>query len=647
MSFLNHKSIVNVSSVTVVSIFFLFGCTDFGNNVEADIDVPDQTLVLVENGESRAPIVIAEDATPPTRHAGEELADYMEKIGGVRPEVLNGRPDPTPENAIWVGYHPHLDDLFPETDFDFENPEEILIASTENHLVIAGRDRWDGEDPATQNEFGTVNAVYTFLQDYLDVRWLWPGETGTDIIEKEKIAFEPFEYRYHPQIRSRRGVLRLSATKAAYAQSPEFTRKQRLQLDSLTSGGGHAFTDWWERFHEDRPEFFALQPDGTRSGYPSPRTVKICQSNPDVWEQWMRDVEDQLRSNPQQIVFNASPNDGWSSGHCICEDCREWDHPDAELRRFGWEGVSQDYYALSDRHVTFANTLARKLEQKYPDEDYYVLMMAYGHSRPVPIEAVPDDNVIISSVANFIFRPDNTDRGSPNDTPHRVQFAGWGDVADNLFWRPNTGNPHGWRGGEPAVFLEQTIKDFRFIGENNCVGIFIDTVWEHYATQAPLYYVMAQMTWDPFIDGHEVLQDFYHRGFGKAAGEIEDYWNYLEDNMGDYNDEEYYNQAYGYLDEAQSAVENEPEIYTERIDFLRMGLDYVRYLSEARAHMNRFRESDEQDTEAADAARELWLEKIKPLAQDEEHPYAINWGPIRPGHGRVGGTYPEDLRRKW
>ncbi len=639
-----------VSVLLTMCIVAFYGCMNNENDVVADAEVPEKKmLVLVENGESLAPIVIAEEATPKTQRAGEELADYMERITGARPEIFTGMPPAVPEKAIWVGYQAHLDELFPQTDLNLEYPEEILIAANENHLVIAGRDRWDGEDPATQNEFGTVNAVYTFLQDYLDVRWLWPGEVGTDIIEKETIAFEPFEYRYHPQIRSRRGILRMSATEGGYSQSPEFTRKQRLQLDSLTAGGGHAFGDWWERFHEDHPEFFALQPDGTRSGYPSPGNAKLCQTNPDVWDQWMKDVKDQLSRNPQQVVFNASPNDSWASGHCICDDCREWDHPDAELRRFGWEGVSQDYYALSDRHVTFANTLARKLRQEYPDEEYYVLMMAYGHSRPVPIEAVPDDNVIISSVANFIFRPDNADRGSPNDTPHRVQFSGWGDVANHLFWRPNTGNPYGWRRGDPGIayYFDQTIEDFRFIAENNCIGIFIDTVWEHYSTHAPLYYVMAQMAWNPYVDGHEVLQDFYRRGFGNAAGEIEAYWNYFAENIDNHGTTEYYNQAYDFLDRAQEAVEDEPEIYTERIDFLRIGLDYLRYLAEAREHMNRFKESDEQDTAAADAARELWLEKIKPLAQDEKYPSAINWGPIRPGHGRVGGTYPEDLRRKW
>lgn len=174
-------------------------------------------LVLVEDGESRAPIVVFQDAPRFTRRAADELAEYIEKVSGVRPDVIEGEPDPLPDSAVWVGYQPVLNDLFPEMDFDFNHPEEILIAANQNHLVIAGRDRWHpdylrvegdsykGRDAGldgVQQEYGTINAVYTFLQDYLNIRWLWPGNLGEDVPRSDTIAFAPFDYRYHPQFRS-------------------------------------------------------------------------------------------------------------------------------------------------------------------------------------------------------------------------------------------------------------------------------------------------------------------------------------------------------------------------------------------------------------------------------------------------------------
>lgn len=95
-----------------------------------------------------------------------------------------------PEKAIWVGYQKGMEKLFPKVDLEFKHPEEILFAANENHLVIAGRDRWDpdflnvpsgmieqgmsrrGDVQGVQMEYGTANAVYEFLHDKLGVRWL-------------------------------------------------------------------------------------------------------------------------------------------------------------------------------------------------------------------------------------------------------------------------------------------------------------------------------------------------------------------------------------------------------------------------------------------------------------------------------------------
>jgi hypothetical protein len=178
---------------------------------------------------------VFQDASPYTRDAGETLAAYVEKISGAKPEIIEGNLRRLPERAIWVGYQPTLKTLFPKLDFDFPHPEEVLIAASENQMVIAGRDRWDphhleveGIDEkivGKQQEYGTVNAVYTFLQDQVGVRWLWPGELGEDIAERKTIAFEPFEYHYHPQIRGRGGAFHFSIlSNKGYGRAHEWTR---------------------------------------------------------------------------------------------------------------------------------------------------------------------------------------------------------------------------------------------------------------------------------------------------------------------------------------------------------------------------------------------------------------------------------------
>jgi len=652
----------NILGVSGAILAFTAAC--FGS-----LGAQEQELVLVEDGVGQAPIVVFDGAPPYTRQAADELAGYMGKVSGARPKVIEGEPDPVPEHGIWVGYQPKVAELFPEIDFKFKHPEEILIAANLNHLVIAGRDRWDPEQldvegideriVGKQQEYGTVNAVYTFLQDHLGVRWLWPGELGEDIIRRKTVAFAPFEYRYRPQVRARGGVFNFSMlSNKGYGRAHTWTRLQRLQLGSLEIGGGYAFGHWWDRLHKTQPEFFALQPDGTRSGHPGPRNAKLCQSNPAVWKQWLADVEEQLRRDPTRTTFNGSPNDGWSSGHCVCENCRAWDHPDGEPRLMHWFHHREQRPALSDRHVTFANQLGQILKERFPDKDYYAMMMSYGHSRPAPIKTRPADNVIMVSVANFYGRTHLVDRGSTWGTTHREQYEAWGRLASHIMWRPNTGSPAGWQQGLPDLSMVQTIENLKFVAKHHCIGIFIDSVWEHWATQGPQYYVMAQLIWNPQQDGQAIVDDYYQRGFGPAAANVKAYFDMLERARMAYVKEHGYGsgvfnlphlytvgllrRADDHLRQASVAADAGPEIYRRRVEFVRAGLEFTKGLIDTIRLMDGY--WNEPDPQIVRRVRQDW-EHMQRIC--EEHPGAINWGPVRPTTPRMLGLHPDHPNPKW
>jgi hypothetical protein len=70
--------------------------------------------------------------------------------------------------------------------------------------------------------------------------------------------------------------------------------------------------------------------------------------------------------------------------------------------------------------------------------------------------------------------------------------------------------------------------DLKFAAEHVWMGIQVDFVRKHWSTQGPLYYLMAQLTWNPHQDGQAILDDYYRRAFAPAAAELEEYWTYLE-----------------------------------------------------------------------------------------------------------------------
>lgn len=596
-------------------------------------------MTWVENGEVRAPIVVFAGAPPKTVRAAHELADYVERMTGLRPAVVEGAPDPLPSAAVWVGWQPAVSAVFPSIDFEFREPEEVLIAAAGGHLVVAGRDIWDEEHlnvegrnfliEGQQQEYGTINAVYTLLQDFMGVRWFWPGELGEDVPEVDVIAFEPFEYRYSPPIRIRNSMFRLSAPGDSRGHSHQWSRMQRLQLDSLKPPTrGHAFTDWWERFSEEHPDYFALQPDGTRSGFPGPRTVKVCQSNPALWEQWFEDVAAAIASDPRQTVFSASPNDSWHRGHCICENCLAWDNPNGEMVRLAWQGLSQEYVSLSDRQVRFANTLARMMKERYPDNpEFMVYMHAYGGAYTLPpVAEFPDDNVAISGVHNFIMR------GEEMFKTMSERYRGWGEVTKNLMWRPNIAQGFNRRG--LPLSASQAIECFEILNEVGCQGLYFDTIWEHWATHAPAYYVMARMAWDPSIDGKAVLDDYYQRAFGPAAASVAAYFQLAEDTF-----HEFFNAPQGTLEQdvyskdffaqceallsAAAAAVPDGSVYAARVAFIRAGLEHSRLLVDNMRLMERYRASGEREQEALSALKANW-NAIADIY--EAYPIAFNIG---------------------
>ncbi len=619
------------------------------------IDAAD--LVLASKDSPPVPIIVYADAPPRTREAAEVLAGYIEKISGKKPLVMLGASSPAPDSAIWIGVQPEVKALFPQVSFEFGNPEETLIVADDRHLVLAGRDRWNpahmeakgrlAMKTGIQQEYGTVNAVYSFLQEQLGVRWLWPGEE--DVIPREQIAIAPMERGYHPQIRARGGML----VKTSLGDNKEtgeelWSRFQRVQLDSMDMNGGHGFGDWWEKYGEAHPDYFAAAPDGSRRAMkPSTNNTKLCASNPKVWQQWLEDITVKLKADPLLRVINVSPNDGYTSGHCTCAGCLAWDHPAGEKMEWGFGGgVKFQGVSQTDRDVRFANTLARLLKQRFPDRELFVLLNAYGFARNPPIGVVPDENVIISSVANFHMRSSN-ERKLPMQ-----QHTGWAKVAKHLMWRPNIGSPAGLSWGMPDVAMTQAGEDFRFAAEHHCLGLYFDLFWLHWSTQGPHYYALAHLAWDPLTDVAALMDDYYQRGYGPAAADVKAYWQLMERTRMEFVAEEpsrhrafhlprkytpeLFARAQSHLDAATAKLTAAEEKYRRRLRFIQYGLDYAKLVVDTRAWMGKLEASKGKDGDAKAHVLANWTRAAQMKEDSPEH--AINWGAVfRAPDGKSGG----------
>jgi hypothetical protein len=655
----NRNSLITMSTFLAGLVLYFSITSFFINNkkVETYEFQSGKEFLIAENKKSFAPIILPEINTLLMKEAANDLAIYIEKISGAKPEIIIGKPSPIPASAIWVGYQPAMDKLFPGINFTYSHPEEIVNTANENHIAITGRDKWipgamsvpdrTGKKmvAGVQQEYGTCNAVYTFLQDQLEVRWLWPGPDGEDIRVKNKLAIKPFYYRYHPTIRDRANILHLTNIYSNKSRDEhKWSRLQRMQLSSLDLNGSHAFKDWWAKYGASHPEYFAMLQNGKRIPQYGPTAVKICQSNPDVWDTWLKETEEQLKKNPNTTIFSAGANDGWSQGHCTCSNCRAWDPPG-----FSWAKPE-----LSDREVMFANTLARKLKEKYPGKSYQVLILGYGYTRPAPTIVKPDDNVVIMNVSNFLQRADGFE---DERTLAMQQYADWGKVTSNIAWRPNIGNPAGQVAGMPDISPHQTAADFRYVADIGCRGLYFDSYWNHWSTQSIQYYAMAQLAWNPSLDIDALLDDYYERAYGPAADEMKKYWELMETTRHEFLDkiktrarflrapeiytETWFAKAESILKNAKTIARAKDPKYLKRVYFAECGLEFSKLVVDTRK-LNQEWEQNKNNQQVMNAIESNW-NKAKEMK--ERFPkYAINFNRSfgNPTATGMGGLHPKN-----
>jgi hypothetical protein len=208
----------------------------------------------------------------------------------------------------------------------------------------------------------------------------------------------------------------------------------------------------------------------------------------------------------------------------------------------------------------------------------------------------------------------------------------------------------------PDVAMKQAAEDFRFVADNHCVGLFFDMFWFHWATQGPHYYLLAQLAWNPYADDQAVMDDYYERGFGPAWEEIKAYWTLMEDTRQAFVDEvpnryraydipqrytpELLAEAESLLDQAATKVAGGPEIYGQRIEFVRAGLQHTRLVVDTRKWMQRVEEG--KDDEAVARVKANWKKAAEMRESLPE--FAVNYQAVfsQPMNKRMMGLHPDN-----
>ena len=159
-------------------------------------------MPLVRDSRSPFHIVHAADAPRSVRTAAQELQRYVERSTSAKLPITAGDA-PARSPFIVLGDTPAARAAGISTaDLPLEG---FRLLSRDGNLFIVGFDTRDGETtPEGGTSTGRLNGVYTFLEDYLNVRWLLPGPLGEDVPSQATVIVPAMDRTEQPLFRNRR-----------------------------------------------------------------------------------------------------------------------------------------------------------------------------------------------------------------------------------------------------------------------------------------------------------------------------------------------------------------------------------------------------------------------------------------------------------
>ncbi len=309
-------------------------------------------LYIVEDGDSDYYIVTPDSHGECIDTAAEELQIYIEKISGVKLEVVSESALPEGAEAVYLGETALSDTV----DCDYSSIKEdgfLLYCDGENFIIRGEDDR------------GTLFGVYTFLEEYLGVRWFTPTlervpESDFVVIDKDlnRVIEPSFAVRRNDTMGTNETYRARTKMNVSFHQN-------------ATKYGGTLTYSLWDAslitlvpksLFSEHPEYFAMDENGNR------HTDHVCMTNPDVLELVVKNCREIMTNATNGAKFIHIGQDD-NINYCHCENC---------------EALYEKYGAVSAPTLIFTNNLADILGPEFPD--YTFTFYAYNETDRPPTD---------------------------------------------------------------------------------------------------------------------------------------------------------------------------------------------------------------------------------------------------------------------
>ncbi len=361
---------------------------------------------------------------------------------------------------------------------------------------------------------GTANGVYTFLEDYLGVRWLLPGDLGRDVPAKATFTIDEidrtesplFIYRTLPYVQTTTSV-------------QQWGDHQKLGF-SFRLNDGHSWTQTVpaEEF-KTHPDWFAMI-DGKRVS-PVGR-YKLETTNPQLVNYFADQAIAALKADPQMNTYSLSPSDS-----------RGWSQSKESKALYDPVPPGAEYPSITPLILKWYHDVSAVVAKKYPKGKLAGFIYSDYLFPPTKGSMTLPDNFTPVIAPSF-------DYGYTLYRPRTRQLfdevmGGWAKVAPPTWFYYDLPNQFTLNSGmitPPGIdilnfvfprLVKYHIKGAKFYG----VG-----AWSQGAL---VNYISAKLLWNPKLDAAALQAEWLDRAYGPhAAAVMGELYQKLETWFGDY-----------------------------------------------------------------------------------------------------------------
>ncbi|MEM9647624.1 MAG: DUF4838 domain-containing protein, partial [Bacteroidota bacterium] len=431
-------------------------------------------LTLAKNGETDFEIVHLDNASESQYKSAQILQQHLHEIGGAQLEIVSESSQTAGRQKIYLGNIKEKSLI----------SEQVKIHTEKGNLFITG-----GSDAALQN------AVYEFLERYLNYKWYAPGVA--DIPKHKSISLQPINYSYTPQITTRTVHSRL------FYENHEFADQHKVTYEAfptyVPTARVHTFHRFMpeETFYRSHPEYYAMRGDKRLP-------TQLCLTNKNVLKIVTDSVASYFNRYPEASVISVSQDD--NQQYCQCENCHRVDTAEG---------------SPAGTMIKFVNEVAKV----FPDKT--ISTLAYQHTRKPP-KIRPEENVLITLCSI------ECDRSAPiaqNCEDFAQDLEGWGKLSDNIRIWDYTTQFTNFLAPFPNLYtLKPNIELFR---DNNAKWIFE----QHSNNPSELFelrsYITAKLLWNPDLDFNDLLIEFTDGYYEEAGPFVRNYVTAIHQALGE------------------------------------------------------------------------------------------------------------------